>query len=92
MADVKVSYSIGFGLDWFICRSRRPASRWARKSARPSTRYCAAGCARPAGLLQLGDEHPVIQAVRRGTDTSKYFALGVPLKALNDYPAACPAW
>jgi hypothetical protein len=44
------------------------------------------------------DEHPVIQAVRRErADTAqKYFAMGVPLKALNDYLdlelPACPGW
>jgi hypothetical protein len=97
MADVKASYSIGSASDWFILIT---------ETCIPTgEKICVAinrVLRRQSGLnLRASlnwDEHPVIQSVRRErADTAqKYFQMGVPLKALNDYLdlelPVCPEW
>ncbi len=97
MADVKASYSIGSASDWFmlIAETCIPLGEKICQAINQVLRRQGAPDLRASFNW---DEHPVIQAVRRErADTaSKYFALGVPLKALNDYLdlelPACPAW
>jgi phage portal protein BeeE len=97
MADVKASYSIGSASDWFmlIAETCIPLGEKICQAINEVLRRQGAGGVRAS--LDW-DEHPVIQAVRRErADTAaKYFAMGVPLKALNDYLdlelPACPGW
>ena len=97
MADVKASYSIGSASDWFmlIAETCIPLGEKICEGINQVLRRQGASEAR-ASLNW--DEHPVIQAVRRErADTAqKYFAMGVPLKALNDYLdlelPECPGW
>jgi len=97
MADVKASYSIGSASDWFmlIAETCIPLGEKICQAINQVAR-------RQTGLdLSASfdwDEHPVIQAVRRErADTAhKYFQMGVPLQALNDYLdlelPECPGW
>jgi phage portal protein BeeE len=97
MADVKASYSIGSASDWFmlIAKTCIPLGEKICQGINQVLRR--QGAAEVRASLNW-DEHPVIQAVRRErADTAgKYFAMGVPLKALNDYLdlelPACPGW
>jgi len=97
MADVKASYSIGSASDWFmlIAETCIPMGEKICQGINQVLRR--QGVAEVRASLDW-DEHPVIQAVRRErADTAaKYFAMGVPLKALNDYLdlelPMCPAW
>jgi len=97
MADVKASYSIGSASDWFmlIAETCIPLGEKICQGINQVLRR--QGAAEVRASLNW-DEHPVIQAVRRErADTCvKYFSMGVPLKALNDYLdlelPACPGW
>ena len=97
MADVKASYSIGSASDWFmlIAETCIPLGE---KICQGINQVLRRQCGPDARASLNWDEHPVIQAVRRErADTAqKYFAMGVPLKALNDYLdlelPPCPAW
>jgi len=97
MADVKASYSIGSASDWFmlIAETCIPLGE---KICQGINQVLRRQCGPGARASLNWDEHPVIQAVRRErADTAqKYFAMGVPLKALNDYLdlelPPCPAW
>jgi hypothetical protein len=97
MADVKASYSIGSASDWFmlIAETCIPLGEKICQGINQVLRR--QGAAEVRASLNW-DEHPVIQAVRRErADTAqKYFAMGVPLKSLNDYLdlelPPCPAW
>ncbi|MGA2556933.1 MAG: phage portal protein [Verrucomicrobiota bacterium] len=97
MFDVKASYSIGSASDWFMLISETciPTGQKIAESINLVLRR-QTGRAIQAGFNW--DEHPVIQAVRRErADTAqKYFAMGVPLKILNDYLnlelPECPGW
>jgi len=97
MADVKASYSIGSASDWFmlIAETCIPLGE---KICQGINQVLRRQCGPEARASLNWDEHPVIQAVRRErADTAqKYFAMGVPLKALNDYLdlelPPCPDW
>jgi phage portal protein BeeE len=97
MADVKASYSIGSASDWFmlIAETCIPLGEKICQAINQVLRRQGAGEVRASFDW---DEHPVVQAVRRErADTAaKYFGMGVPLKALNDYLdlelPACPGW
>ncbi|HWD18147.1 MAG TPA: phage portal protein [Verrucomicrobiae bacterium] len=97
MADVRASYSIGSASDWFmlITETCMPTGeRLAQAISHAARRQTG----RPLRASFDWDEHPVMQAVRRErADTAqKYFQMGVPMRALNDYLAlglpAFPGW
>ncbi len=97
MADVKASYSIGSASDWYmlITETCIPIGQ---KICGAIDRVLYNQTGKTVSANFNWDEHPVMQAVRRErADTAvKYFAIGVPLKTLNDYLnlelPPCPNW
>jgi hypothetical protein len=97
MADVQASYSIGSASDYFmlIMETCIPAGE---KLCKAVATVLQRQTGLPLAASLNWDEHPVLQAVRRErADTAaKYFAMGVPLKVLNDYldleMPASPGW